>query len=89
MKKLLIAALVASAATSAFAAASANQSIPLKDGSTVHVFEDGRMAMEDKYGRATMMEDGRVMETSDGKLLVMRGNEVARLYAQLLLERQG
>ncbi len=55
------------------------KSIQIKDGSTVHVFSDGKMAMEDKFGRATYMAPGHVMQTKDGKQLAMNGNEVARL----------
>jgi hypothetical protein len=59
--------------------ADAVQSFGLKDGSTVHMFKDGKMAMEDKNGRTTAMKPGKVMETSDGKQLIMVGNELARL----------
>ncbi|NMG28065.1 CopK family periplasmic copper-binding protein [Aromatoleum evansii] len=38
----------------------------LKDGPTVYIFQDGKMAMEDKFGRATSMEEGDDMETKDG-----------------------
>jgi hypothetical protein len=51
----------------------------LKDGSTVYVFKDGKMSMEDKVGRPTQMKPGRVMETKDGQRLIMIGNEIARL----------
>jgi ketosteroid isomerase-like protein len=53
--------------------------IQLKDGSTVHVFADGKMAMEDGFGRASYMAPGHAMATRDGKTIVMNGNEVARL----------
>ncbi len=51
----------------------------LKDGSTVHFFKDGKMAMEDKYGRVISMKPGQVMDTKDGKRIIMIGNEVVRL----------
>lgn len=53
--------------------------IQVTDGSTVQVFRDGKMAMEDNFGRAAYMASGRVMQTRDGKTIVMNGNEVARL----------
>ncbi len=62
------------------------KSVQLTDGSTVHVFGDGKMAMEDKYGRAVYMEPGHAMQTTDGKTIVMNGNEVARFH-QLISER--
>jgi predicted dithiol-disulfide oxidoreductase (DUF899 family) len=55
------------------------KSIELKDGTTVYIFKDGKMGMEDKYGRSTYMESGHVMETKDGKKIIMNGNEVWRV----------
>lgn len=55
------------------------KNIELKDGSTVHFFKDGKMAMEDKYGRVISMKPGQVMDTKDGKRIIMIGNEVVRL----------
>jgi hypothetical protein len=55
------------------------KSVELTDGSTVQIFADGKMAMESKFGRATTMESGHVMDTKDGKNLNMNGNEAARL----------
>lgn len=80
-KKLLVAAASSLFALSAFALdeTQVEKTIQLKDGSTVHVFPDGKMAMEDKFGRASFMAPGHVMETRDGKQIVMKGNEVARL----------
>lgn len=80
-KKILVAAASSMIALPVLAA-DANQvekSIQLKDGSTVQVFADGKMAMEDKFGRAVYMEPGHVMQTKDGTQLAMNGNEVARL----------
>ncbi len=80
-KKLLVAAASGMIASSAFALDSIDiaQSIALKDGSTVHVFRDGKMAMENSYGRPVRMDPGTVMETKDGKKITMQGDEVARL----------
>jgi hypothetical protein len=55
------------------------KSVPLKDGSTVHVFKEGKMAMENKMGRPFRMKPGQTMQTMDGQSLVMKGDEVARL----------
>ena len=65
------------------AADQVEKSIQLTDGSTVHIFADGKMAMEDRFGRAAYMEPGHAMQTRDGKTVVMNGNEVAR-FDQLL-----
>ena len=59
----------------------AKQTIGLKDGSTLYVFKDGKMSMEDKYGRPMRMKAGQVMEAKDGQRLIMVGDEVARLQS--------
>ena len=53
--------------------------IPLKDGSTLYIFKDGKMGMEDKLGRPQSMKQGQLMETKDGKKIIMTGNEVWRV----------
>jgi hypothetical protein len=82
-KLALIAVLSTAGATTAFAhdvaRAEAKQMIELKDGSTLYIFKDGKMAMEDRYGRATRMAIGTVMETKDGRQIKMESDEVARL----------
>ena len=84
-KKVLVVAASSVISLSAFAADpyQAEKSIQLNNGATVHVFADGKMAMESQLGRAVDMAPGQVMQTKDGKQIVMNGNEVARLY-QLL-----
>jgi hypothetical protein len=47
----------------------------------VHIFQDGKMGMEDKFGRTFLMEQGHVMETRDGRTVEMKGNEVWRVEA--------
>lgn len=81
MKNVLIAVALSALAASAFAVDAGNveKSIPLKDGTTVYIFKDGKMGMEDKYGRAVRMKQGHVMETKDGQRIIMIGDEVARL----------
>ena len=53
--------------------------IELKDGSTLYVFKDGKMAIENRYGRATRMDPGAVVETRDGRQIKLESDEVARL----------
>lgn len=55
------------------------QSVKLKDGSTVYLFKDGKMGMENKFGKVVRMKEGHVMETADGQRVIMVGDEVARL----------
>ena len=79
-KSILVLSLVLPA-LSAFALDSTDvvKSSQLKDGSTVHQFKDGKMAMEDKFGRAVRMQEGTSMETADGQSITMKGDEVAKL----------
>lgn len=55
------------------------QTIKLKEGSTLYVFNDGRMAKEDKFGRAVYLKRGEVLDAADGRKISVVGNEVARL----------
>lgn len=77
-------------ALSAFSVDMANvaKSINLEDGSTVYVFKDGKMGMEDKAGRSTRMNPGQVMKAKDGTTLMMVGDEVMRVES-ILKERSG
>ena len=83
LKKMLVVAAMSAVTVTAFANDSARneakQVINLKDGSTVYVFDGGKMAMESRFGVATRMDPGAVMETKDGKKITMVGDEVARL----------
>ncbi len=51
----------------------------LKDGGTLYIFSDGKMAKESKYGVAVYLKRGEILETVDGKRLTANSNEVARL----------
>jgi len=72
---LVVVALSVIATTSAFASdearAAAREVIELKDGSTVYIFKDGKMAMEDKYGRKIIMHGDEVMRLDS---LLRHGN---------------
>ena len=61
----------------------ATKTIELKDGSKVHMMKDGKMGMEDKEGRPATMKPNTVMETKDGKKMVMVGNEVMMVESVL------
>lgn len=81
LNKLAITAAILAAASGAFAVelTQVDKSFVLKDGSTVYIFKDGKMAMEDKLGRVVPMKHGELMQTADGQRIVMLGNELARL----------
>lgn len=52
--------------------------IPMKDGTTLVIFKDAKMAMRDAGGRPMSMKENHPMETKDGKVILMRGNELWR-----------
>jgi ketosteroid isomerase-like protein len=87
LKKMLVVVAMSTVAVTAFAndyaRREAKQVVELKDGSTVYVFDGGKMAMESKFGRAVRMDPGVVMETKDGQKITMVGDEVARLSTLL------
>ena len=87
LKKMLMVVAISAVSVTAFASdaarAEAKQVIDLKDGSTVYIFKDGKMAMEDKLGRAVRMKQDTVMETKDGQKIMMHGDEVMRLDSLL------
>lgn len=80
-KMLLVAVSSLVVALSAFAVdtSKVEKSFEMKDGSTVYIFKDGKMGMEDKVGRAARMKPGQIMEAKDGQKLIMIGDEVMRV----------
>ena len=90
-KKIMLVAAISTIAASAFAFDSADvqKVIELKDGSTVYIFQDGKMAMENRYGRTERMAPGHVMEAKDGQKITMQGDEVARLNTIRAIDRGG
>lgn len=79
--KLMITAalLAASHATFAHNLSNIARTVALQDGTSVYVFQDGKMAMADKFGRSVPMVEGQTMVTRDGQSIRMAGNETARL----------
>ncbi len=90
LNKMLLVAAVSATSFSAMAndaaRAASKQVIDLKDGSTLYVFNDGKMGMENPYGRAVRMQEGATMEAKDGQKFTMNSDEVARMSSLL---RQG
>ncbi len=83
LSALALALAAAGAAAPAFArdalTLAAQQTLNLKDGATLYVFKDGKMAKEDRFGRAAYLKQGEVLELADGRKVTAVGNEVARL----------
>ena len=82
-RNILLAAILSSLLSTAFAGdearAAADKVIAMKDGSTLYVFKDGKMAMENQYGRAVPVKEGHVMETKEGREIIMIGDEFVLL----------
>ncbi len=70
-------------------AATGVRSKTLQGGSTLYVFKDGKMAMENRVGRPLSMEGGHPMKTVDGETVVMKGNELWRLQEVHAIHRGG
>ncbi|MBY0469387.1 MAG: CopK family periplasmic copper-binding protein [Burkholderiaceae bacterium] len=87
---IVLAAALAGVAAPVFADDAAKQEaqevIKLKDGSILYVFKNGKMAKENKLGRAVHLRGGEVLEAVDGRKVIAVGNEVAPLDA---LKKQG
>lgn len=87
---LFAAVVLSTLASTAFAtdslASNVDKTYRLKDGGTVFVFKDGKMAAADKFDRVVHLPKGQVLETADGQKIVMTSSESARLDFQL---RQG
>jgi len=84
LKKMLM--VVAMSAVTVFAVAGENDArtaatkvIEMQDGSIVYVFKTGKMAVENKMGRAVSTKAGTIMKAKDGTDVKMVGNEVAEL----------
>ena len=86
---ILVAVLAATGAAMAVDLQKVSKALPMQDGSTVYIFKDGKMVMEDKLGRTVGMKAGHVMETKDGQRIIMVGNELARLEMIKADERGG
>ena len=94
LKKIL--AVAALSAVTALAVASegdargaAKQVIELQDGSLLYVFTNGRMAEENRLGRAISVKQGTVLTARDGSRITMIGNDVARLDDLLKQDQRG
>ena len=90
LKKIFVAVAGSVVALSAFAGdpSAIVKSIDLADGGTVHVFRDGKMAMESDLGKVVSMREGHTMSARNGEKIIMRGNEMERLHMEFLSKYQ-
>jgi len=52
------------------------QTLKLKDGSTLYLHPDGTGRMIDQHGKPMKMSDGKQMETTDGRAIIMENKRV-------------
>jgi hypothetical protein len=84
LKKMIVVAVLSAVSVLAVADEldardAAKQVIDLKDGSIADVFDNGKMALENKFGNAVVVKPGTTLQTADGRSITMVGDEVARL----------
>jgi Copper resistance protein K len=75
LRKMLI-ALFALAASLPALAAKDQETIELKDGTTLIIQTDGKMRHVDQRGHAVLMKEGEVMEAKDGSHLMMKNSAI-------------
>ena len=61
--------------------------VSLKDGSTLHEYSDGKMAVESAFGKAVFKPIGEVVQAKDGSAITISSNELARLSGELRTHR--
>jgi len=88
LKKMIVVAVLSAVSVLAVADEvdarnAAKQVIDLKDGSIAYVFDNGKMALENKFGNAVVVKPGTTLQTADGRSITMVGDEVARLDSLL------
>lgn len=88
---VLLSTLVLGAGAATLGSASGNapdqfgqvQSVALSDGGTLHIFQNGQMALETKFGSIGELQAGQQLQTQDGRTLTANGNETGRLSMML------
>ncbi len=90
LTSIVLAAALAGIAAPAFADDAgkqvAKEVIKLKDGSTLYVFKDGKMAKENKIGKVVQLKSGEILEAVDGRKVIAVGNETGPLNS---LKKEG
>lgn len=75
-KLMPMVAILALAAASPTRAAENEQTVELKDGTTLIVQTNGRMRHIDQRGHAVLMHEGTVMEARDGSHYMMKNSAI-------------
>ncbi|MGA9165320.1 MAG: CopK family periplasmic copper-binding protein [Thiobacillus sp.] len=75
LRKLLIAFFALTTSLPALAAKD-QETIKIKDGTTLIIQTDGKMRHVDHRGRVVLMKEGEVMEAEDGALYMMKNNAI-------------
>ncbi|GMG94573.1 copper resistance protein K [Cupriavidus metallidurans] len=65
------------------------KSYELKNGSYVHVMDNGKIVMKDPYGHDMHMKEGMAMEMKDGGKIIMKENQIFRLDDNRREQRRG
>ena len=60
-------------------AATGERQVPLSHGGTLHIYPNGKMAMENQYGHVVQLQEGQTVQAQDGSSITTHGNEEARL----------
>ena len=82
MSRILLAMMFSIGVSGAAFAANDSREVAMKDGGSLIIYKDGKMAMRDSKGKTKSMKPGMVMETADGRKFTMRGNELWRRTSQ-------
>jgi hypothetical protein len=78
MLRTLLIALLALTASLPVYAVKDQETIQLKDGTTLIVQSDGKMRHMDSRGHAVLMKEGEVMEAKDGSRYMMKNSAIWR-----------
>jgi hypothetical protein len=79
MRKMLCALAICGAVgfmTPAIAEEPLAQTLKLKDGTTLYLHPDGTGRMIDQHGKPMKMSDGKQMETTDGRVIIMENKRI-------------
>ncbi|MDR3395308.1 MAG: CopK family periplasmic copper-binding protein [Parasulfuritortus sp.] len=88
---LATASIVASAAIAPTARIGAfgEQLVTLQGGSTLHIYKDGQMAVENVYGRPTVVAPGQQLHEKNGTTIAMNSDDIARLEMEQFQQLHG
>ena len=79
-KSMILSAMLLALCSTAYAASPNEQTIELKDGTTLILQADGKMRHLDREGRPLRMAEGKEMEGKDGAKYLMKNNVIWKEY---------